>query len=207
MKVCTGCGEAKPKSEFIKRAKSKDGLGHRCKHCRQVQWEIYKKSNSEKIKQYYIDNREAACKKSKLWRENNKERYANQMKNYYEKNKELLKQRTIDWTKQNKSRKKTTDKRWRESNPEKYSASMKRYKVSKKNRTPSWLTSEQHDQIESFYEAAFAFRIFTGLEYHVDHIVPLQGKTVSGLHVPANLQVLQSSDNLKKSNLFWPYMW
>lgn len=65
--------------------------------------------------------------------------------------------------------------------------------------TPAWLTPHDFDMIAMFYEAAADQKQY-GLTCHVDHIVPLQGKEVCGLHVPWNLQVLPASENIRKGN-------
>lgn len=69
-------------------------------------------------------------------------------------------------------------------------------------RTPKWLSKEQIKEIASFYVMAKELeKVFTWKQC-VDHIVPLQGKTVSGLHVPWNLQILSASMNIEKGNKF-----
>jgi len=68
--------------------------------------------------------------------------------------------------------------------------------------TPKWLTSEQKQQIVDIYEHMRDCRTVTGEDYHVDHIVPLRGDNICGLHVPWNLQVLPAYVNISKANSF-----
>lgn len=88
---------------------------------------------------------------------------------------------------------------WQKNHPaKKYESSMARH-TKKLQRTPSWLNDGHRLEIESIYKYCSALRS-CGLDYHVDHIVPLRGKTVSGLHAPWNLQVIHATENLQKGN-------
>ena len=66
--------------------------------------------------------------------------------------------------------------------------------------TPPWLTDEDKAEIRAIYAECRRLQEETGIAHNVDHIHPLQGKTVCGLHVPWNLQVLTRSDNCAKHN-------
>ena len=75
-------------------------------------------------------------------------------------------------------------------------------KAAKDNRTPSWLTDKHKEQIKDYYWLAKDLERINGEPYHVDHIVPLRGKDISGLHVPWNLQVLPAKINMSKGNRY-----
>jgi 5-methylcytosine-specific restriction endonuclease McrA len=86
---------------------------------------------------------------------------------------------------------------WAKENPGKALAHCRERQVKKLQRTPRWanLTS-----IRTVYEHAAALSRATGIKMHVDHIIPLRGKTVSGLHVPWNLQIIPAVTNIAKGN-------
>jgi hypothetical protein len=74
-------------------------------------------------------------------------------------------------------------------------------RAAKLQRTPAW--SDQA-LILAVYERARELTEATGTEHHVDHIYPLQGRLVSGLHVDTNLQILTGPDNCRKNNRYEP---
>lgn len=89
---------------------------------------------------------------------------------------------------------------WRLDNPDKNCLKSNRRRVSKLKRTPAWLTPDDHWMMEQAYELAALRTKMFGFVWHVDHILPLQGRLVSGLHVPLNLQVIPGTENLRKNN-------
>jgi len=72
--------------------------------------------------------------------------------------------------------------------------------LAKIQRTPSWLSDDELWMIEQAYELAALRTKMFGFAWHVDHVIPLCGKKVSGLHTPYNLQVIPAVENLRKSN-------
>lgn len=114
------------------------------------------------------------------------------------------------YRKLNPHKHRATSLRWQKENPEKRALQCKRYNtknpLSRKvwkakyranilKRTPKWLTFEQHFEIFTCYR-------FCPPNNQVDHIIPLCGKLVSGLHVPWNLQHLTKEENFVKLNRF-----
>lgn len=79
-------------------------------------------------------------------------------------------------------------------------ASARRH-AAKLKRTPPWADQAA---IKAIYAEASKMTQETGVEHHVDHIYPLQGKKVSGLHVHTNLQVLVGVENMRKGNRHEP---
>jgi hypothetical protein len=117
---------------------------------------------------------------------------------YAESNKEACRARVAAWMEQNKEQMKEIRKVWRERNKHKSQAYVRKRQAAKMQRTPKWLSKDDLWMLEEAYEVAVKRTKLFGFQWDVDHIVPLQGNTVSGLHVPWNIQVIPAVVNSSK---------
>ncbi len=130
------------------------------------------------------------CARQYAWRENNRDKTRAAVKRYSEAHPELIKART------KKYQKTTAYKNTQKIHYEKQRASgykqawVAAYRANKIKATPKWVDKEK---IKYIYKNC-------PKDYHVDHIIPLRGATVCGLHVENNLQYLIAKENMQKSN-------
>lgn len=178
MKKCSCCEIEKPFEEFHKNRLLSDGYQYSCKLCCK---EKYYTARAEEIKRNrtnrYVENKDI-------------------IKQYYIENQEKIK----DYYEANKETKREYQRRYNANNKPKRSAYQAKRRALKLNATPKWLTKEDKAFIQLLYEVCSWMKEVFEEEFHVDHIVPLKGENVCGLHIPCNLQVILARENLVKSN-------
>lgn len=118
---------------------------------------------------------------------------------YIEKNR----RRANDWYLLNTERAIAAVAQYQKDNRHKDRAWQSKRRATRYQATPAWADLQA---IEAVYKKAEVMTEQTGIPHHVDHIVPLQSKFVCGLHVPANLQIMEASANNSKGNRWWPDM-
>lgn len=96
------------------------------------------------------------------------------------------------------SMKRASVRRWSQENPEAVNERSGRRRAAKLQASPPWLTAELKAEMRALYLKARRLTALTGIEHHVDHEHPLQGKRSCGLHVPWNLQILTAAENIRK---------
>lgn len=189
MKRCSKCGEVKPLDAFSRNAATRDGYGGWCKGCLKA----YRAANPEMLAAQQAAYRAAHPEKMAAYRAANAEKLAAQQ---------------AAWRAANVEKRAAALDAWRAANADKVAA----YYVSNRDRyaarcalrrarllqaTPAWANLEL---VAAYYTLAAAFTQGSGVEHHVDHIEPLQGKHVCGLHCEFNLQVLPAQVNAAKGN-------
>jgi hypothetical protein len=172
--TCKKCLVEKPWSEYYKANGTKTGYHSSCKSC-------YKK----RVSNYKLENYDTVLKRQRSYYTRNKDKVLARNKEYAERKPDVLRKAKDNWKRKN---------------PSAVVALTAKRRSSKLKATPLWLSESQLKEIKDYYWLAKDLEAITGETYHVDHIIPLQGKDVCGLHVPWNLQVLPSDLNISKGN-------
>jgi hypothetical protein len=179
VKVCSKCGVSKPLSRFGKHKKCKDGLHPSCKDCKYLVDKAYREANKERLRklksEHYFKNKESIQKKQRA---------------YYEENAERIKAYSRNWGKEYRNREYVRSK---------HCATQGARRAMKVSATPLWANL---GCVGIFYRERDWISDIINTVYHVDHVVPLQGDDVCGLHVETNLRIIPAEENLSKSNKF-----
>lgn len=145
----------------------------------------------------YPKHKEKRLQCIKGWQQMNKEKVNSQTRQWRSDNPDKASQVTKQYYHKNKDTKLINNREWRQNNKPKvqYYNALRRAQIAQA--TTLWADMEEIQQI---YEQATELTTETGIPYHVDHIVPLFGKTVCGLHVEYNLQIITATENFSKGN-------
>ena len=174
MKQCRKCSSILEYSSFTKKVDTADGYNNLCRVCK----------NQSRNK-----SKDAATRLR--WTANNKEHILAYDRNRYSRKRD-------DINKNRRQHRLDNIDVMRERDRAVYATKHIRFK----SRTPSSLSPLHLGGIQYIYKEARSMNVQGGIQYHVDHIVPLNGKLVSGLHVPWNLQIIPADENLRKGNTF-----
>lgn len=190
MRTCKACGESKPLTDFGRKLKGYQTL---CKPCHSAAHKAWREKNRDrelaKAKARYHANREEFLAKQKAYYAANREERLAYLKAWREQNPGYA----SEWYEQNADRERQRAKDWKHQNPE-HQRVLEVARRSAMRRVAPWA---DRDLMADIYKYAKIMRV-AGIDCHVDHIVPLRGKNVCGLHTDANLTVLLAEDNLRK---------
>lgn len=149
---------------------------------------------------YRANNPEKRAENSRKWRSENREHANALSRARYANDSTAHKQAARKHFSTHREQERERTKRWRAQNIGLVNQYTGQRRAARLQRTPLWLTADEHWMIEQAYELAAMRTEQFGFPWHVDHVIPLRGKLASGLHTPYNLQVIPAVDNLRKSN-------
>lgn len=177
-RVCACCKATKQVHFFNNDAQQSTGYSPYCKACQ-----------SEKGREYWNNNREEIYQRNREWVKENRDKALEYTKKWQAAHPEETKL----------SRKRTVKK-----HKEKHYARNRDNAARRKAVTPSWADKEE---IRKHYHYAVLMSRISGIQYDVDHRVPINSQLVCGLHCEDNLQIIPAQENTIKNNRYWADMW
>lgn len=221
-KKCNKCLQVKPLEAFHRDKCGTLGRKSFCKICANAASKKWRDANPDKVREmaasWNARNPGRADVARKLWRDANQEHVKSVRQAYSRRNAQALLVKNREWKARNpdryrelnanaktrnKERNKLLRQEWRKENKHIEAAQSSKRRAYRKKATPSWANEFI---IGEFFELAALRTKATGIEFQVDHIVPLKSDRVCGLHVEHNLQIISKRENVRKRNRYWPDM-
>ena len=148
---------------------------------------VWRLENPNKTKEYSEKYSKTHAIATQRWRAANRDKCA---------------QTQRKWNAENREKRNDLSRKWRSQNRDIMVSLKAKRRADILSRTPQWLTKDDMWMIQQAYVVAKLRTQLTGVAWQVDHVIPLRGKKVSGLHVPLNLQVIPEHMNLLKGNRY-----
>lgn len=181
-KICNKCQQAKAIALFYANKRMKDGLNTFCTECHKA----------DNIARKAIKRANPLFKQTEL-----------AYKKEYRARTEVARAMYMSqWRKLRKEHVLAYSKTYRDAHKSRYNFLCQKRKIDLANRVPHWLTADDLWIIKEAYELANLRTKLFGFSWHVDHVIPLRGKRVSGLHVPQNIRVIPALENMQKTNKY-----
>jgi len=177
MKICSDCKRPLLLEMFSRNAQSRDGRKNQCRPCAKIAYQ-----------RWIAINKEVRNESASKWRKANSGKQRLYDKKWKANNPDSLKKQRAKWQSENKPH---------------LAERTARYRAKVRNASPAW---SNIFFIKEAYSLASIRSLATGIEYEVDHIVPIVSGLVCGLHVEHNLRVIESKINQAKGNRHWPNM-
>lgn len=155
----------------------------------------------EYMREWRKSNLERAREIDRASKEKNKAKILARKAEYRRSNAEKIRQYNAAYSANNAEKMREWRDRWALNNPHVLRAAKARRRAIETYACPAWADMEA---MRAIYKECLRVTQETGITHHVDHVVPLRGELVCGLHVPSNLQVIPAIDNFVKSNKWGP---
>lgn len=220
IKICCECRVEKSVDDLHKDRSCPDGLCRRCKDCNNAHHLKYYHENKDIVlaknkeyrdthvdkckkrsREYYIKNKTKIDTKVKKYAQENPEKVAEVREKTYLKKRSIYLEYKRNYYLKNKQHLSQKQQEWYLSNKHKAHAAVVKRKLFKKRATVLFADDVK---IGRKYRTAHILSVLGNANYHVDHIIPLQGETVCGFHHEDNLQILRDYENRAKHNKYIP---
>lgn|SRR5574340_594690 len=193
MKLCKLCNTNLPLTDFHRHKATKDGRNSYCKSCMKDYKTKYDKEHQDRNAEYRKEyNKKNVEKHKQDWQV----RYSNPKYREYHLNKNKK------WREDQTDLYKNSQLNWRKANPEKLAEYSSFHRSNRKKAVPSWFSDWDKFVIQEAHKLRHLRFKHTGIRWELDHIIPISGKKVCGLHIADNLQVIPSSENKRKLNKY-----